>query len=148
MKTFWAIDPGGVTGYAIFRWSGQDGDWESAQCRIALGLDYHEVVRRLTMAFKQTAWCPDEIVIEDFRLWMDRRQDKNAVGTIKQIGGFELLAWQHDTPVVVQPNTINSQNKMLTAVRDVHGIKLESDGFGKDARSAELHGWWRVGIRP
>jgi hypothetical protein len=101
----------------------------------------------------------DEIVIERFIISLKMLQgaarqrggsaglSEDAVETIECVGGVRLLAAMARVPLVKQ--TPSRQRDALARL-DRLGMseaRLTSRGFGPHAKSAELHGWFRVWSR-
>lgn len=99
----------------------------------------------------------DELVIERFIISLRMLQDaarrsgrgfaamsEDAVETIECIGAVRVLAAMAKLPLVKQ--TPSRQHEALQRLGrfGMHESRLASRGNGPHARSAELHGWYRV----
>lgn len=85
----------------------------------------------------------EEVVIEEYRLypWKSQEQGFREMKTSELIGALKWICGKKDMPVVMQPASIQ---KVTERRMKAQGVKLLSRGKGPHAKSAELHGLYRV----
>lgn len=153
---FLSIDPGSKhVGFAQFEWTGLR--W---QCAWAKETQPAGLYAYLAEALE--AGIYDELVIERFIISLKMLQEaararggsaglsEDAVETIECVGGVRLLAAMARVPLVKQVPSRQREAADKIARFGLTESGMASRGFGPHAKSAELHGWyrvWRMGFR-
>jgi len=137
---FWSIDPGeSKCGVAIFH---------RGRCVQALQSTPDVCLDKLWehLGFGAPVARPAGLVIERFALRPDlaHQQTGSEMGTSQMIGAVRWMARHRSTPLVVQtPSQAHSLEKSA-AWKDRPLRWWASYGHGRDAKMAELHGYFRI----
>ena len=150
VSRFLAIDPGSKhVGMAQFRLV--NGAWE---CAWAKETQPAGLYAYLIETLGEQVY--DELVIERFIISLKMLQaaagqrggsaglSEDAVETIECIGGVRLLAAIAKVPIIKQTPSRQHDGLAKMGRFGMSEDRLASRGFGPHAKSAELHGWFRV----
>lgn len=137
---FWSIDPGeSKCGVAIF---------QGGRCVQALKSTPDECLDKLWehLGFGAPVARPAGIVLERFALRADlaAQQTGSEMGTSQMIGAIRWMARQRRTPVVMQTPMQAHGLEKSAEWRDRPQRWWTSYGQGRDAKMAELHGYFRI----
>lgn len=139
---FWAIDPGeSKCGVAIFH---------RGSCVQALRSVPEECLDKLWEHLGHSTSGPTRpagIVLERFALRADlaAMQTGSELGTVQMIGAIRWMCRARGVPLMMQtPSQAHSVEKRLEPFHSWPIRRFASYGQGKDAKMAELHGYFRI----
>lgn len=141
-RTFTAVDPGFTKGgLAEFRNITPLMDFESWVCIKAWKPKPMELIEWVIEAMRTR-----DIVMEEYRLypWSMEQQGFSSLGTPEVIGVIRYAHWKQVQEGLTFALVLQGAHVMKPAetILGREGIKLI--GKNKDARAAELHGWWAI----